>query len=287
MSSLDYPNIVPENDQRLPDALTIEHGPRRLLARFILEADKTARALGIRLRVRNDFRTLLELNQRTVPTGSWFKLVNMFNPDYGELSSANSFWISGIDDNNEIVLTQAGRVYYWPKTTLADEARLMFYAGRDEGQACTITAATARDISGVVYYSGGLWVHPRFRGKGLSRLMPRVGRAYAIARWPLDWVFTYVAPDLVTKGVAAGYGYQDVSYSIKYPNSPWGNLEVALVRMGREEIYADLLSFLSEELFCADAESLLDSPPPSRFTREERVMKVSPLPVVQGSSNLS
>src|SRR5258708_990714 len=131
--SIDFPNIVPENDLRLPDALTIEHGPRRLLARFILEADKAVRALGIRLRVRNDFRTLLDLNQRTVPTGSWFKLVNMFNPDYGQLSSANSFWISGVDDNNEIVLTQAGRVYHWPNTTLADEARLMFYAGRDEG----------------------------------------------------------------------------------------------------------------------------------------------------------
>src|SRR5262249_9644632 len=42
-----YPNITPPNDLRLPDALTIKHGPRDLLARFVLEGDKLARAMGI------------------------------------------------------------------------------------------------------------------------------------------------------------------------------------------------------------------------------------------------
>ena len=40
--ALDFPNIVPENNLRLPDALTIRHGPAPLLSRFILEADKAA-----------------------------------------------------------------------------------------------------------------------------------------------------------------------------------------------------------------------------------------------------
>ena len=51
-----YPNIVPQNDLRLPDALTIKHGPAPLLARFVLEGDKAAREIGIRLRLRHDFR---------------------------------------------------------------------------------------------------------------------------------------------------------------------------------------------------------------------------------------
>ena len=29
--TLIYPNIVPENNLRLPDALTVKHGPARLL----------------------------------------------------------------------------------------------------------------------------------------------------------------------------------------------------------------------------------------------------------------
>ena len=38
--SLIYPNIVPDNNLRLPDALTIKHGPTRLLSTFVLEGDK-------------------------------------------------------------------------------------------------------------------------------------------------------------------------------------------------------------------------------------------------------
>jgi hypothetical protein len=33
--TLIYPNIVPENNLRLPDALTVKHGPARLLSRFV------------------------------------------------------------------------------------------------------------------------------------------------------------------------------------------------------------------------------------------------------------
>jgi hypothetical protein len=90
-----YPNIVPHNNLRLPEALTIKHGPAALLAKFVLEGDKAARRMGIRLRLRHDFGDLLYLNEREVAHGNWFKLVNMFNPDYSDLSPENSYWISG------------------------------------------------------------------------------------------------------------------------------------------------------------------------------------------------
>ena len=54
--ALTYPNIVPENNLRLPDALTIKHGPAPLLATFVLEGDKAARQLGISLRLLHDFQ---------------------------------------------------------------------------------------------------------------------------------------------------------------------------------------------------------------------------------------
>ena len=50
--TLIYPNIVPENNLRLPDALTVKHGPARLLSRFVLEGDVAARQMGLRLRLR-------------------------------------------------------------------------------------------------------------------------------------------------------------------------------------------------------------------------------------------
>ena len=55
-------SIVPENNLRLPDALTIKHGPARLLSRFVLEGDKAARRMGLKLRLRHDFDELVYLN---------------------------------------------------------------------------------------------------------------------------------------------------------------------------------------------------------------------------------
>ena len=61
--TLIYPNLVPENNLRLPDALTIQHGPAQLLAKFVIEGDKVAREMGLRLRLRHDFDELIRLNR--------------------------------------------------------------------------------------------------------------------------------------------------------------------------------------------------------------------------------
>src|SRR4029078_6783683 len=88
------PSILPANNLRLPDALTIKHGPAPLLARFVLQGDKAVRQMGIRLRLRHDFHDLVYVNRQQVSQGNWFRMVNMFNPDYSDLSPDNSFWLS-------------------------------------------------------------------------------------------------------------------------------------------------------------------------------------------------
>ena len=105
--TLIYPNIVPENNLRLPDALTIKHGPARLLATFVLQGDKAARQIGIRLRLRHDFDELLYINREQVAHGTWFRLVNHLNPEYSDLSPENSYWISGENEQGDIPLQLA------------------------------------------------------------------------------------------------------------------------------------------------------------------------------------
>ena len=73
----------------------------------------------------------------------------------------------------------------------------MFYAGHDEGQLCKVTTPAARRIGGVVFCAGSHWIRPDFRGRRLSHLLARLGRAYAIARWPIEWAIALVAPVLV------------------------------------------------------------------------------------------
>src|SRR5579864_7724998 len=128
-------SIIPENNLRLPDALTVKHGPARLLSRFVLEGDKAARGMGLKLRLRHDFDELLYVNKEYTQRGLWYRLPNTFSTEYADLSPENAYWISGEDEHGEIVATQAGRVFYWPDTTLADEAPRLFYEKRDADRA--------------------------------------------------------------------------------------------------------------------------------------------------------
>jgi hypothetical protein len=283
-----YPNLVPENNLRLPDALTIQHGPAHLLAKFVIEGDKAARNIGLRLRLRHDFDELIRLNQQEIARGSWFRLVNMFNPEYSDVSPENGFWVSGETGDGEIAVTWAGRVYYWPDTNLSEQACAMFY-GRDDGQPCRVTAPAARSIGGVVLSAGSVWVRPEFRGMQLSRLFPRIGRAYACARWPIDWTISYVAPILVEKGVAAGYGQKYFSHSIFYPASPWGDLEVVVAYTPATEIYDDLEAFAASEF-----SALRDSDPKAAVrdkargsTSLDNVTNTSSVGVFHGSNSRS
>jgi hypothetical protein len=278
-------NIVPKNDLRLLDALTIKHGPAGLLARFILEGDKAARRAGLRLRLRTDFSALVELNRRYVPEGTWFPIVNTFNPDYTELSPENSFWVCGEDERGEPAATFAGRVYYWPDTNLEEQAYAMFY-GTERDRECRVTAPAAKRISGVVFSGGAAWVRPDYRGCRLSRLFPRIGKAYASTRWPLDWAMGYVSRRHIEKGIAdSWYGHKHLGYSVFYPGAPWGNPEAVIVYSAVQEIYEDLADFMRREW--PNGADVVSGEGALFNIRDDTVTKVSSEDVLHGSSNLS
>ena len=239
--TLAYPSIIPENNLRLPDALTIKHGPAPLLARFILEGDKSARQVGITLRVRHDFDELLYVNRQNSRSQSWYPLVDAFNPELVDLSPENAFWISGENANGEIVTTRITRIYNWINTSLEQQARAFWY-GEDRGQPCVVTAEAAKLISGVVAGGGAFWVRPDFRGKHLSHWIPRIGKALACARWPITWLFCYISIDHVRKGLATNYGQKHLSYSVFYPGSPRG--EQVLAYTAADELYQDIAEVL-------------------------------------------
>ena len=123
---LDFSNVVPENNLRLPDALTIAHGPARELSRFVLAADKAARRKGVFLRIRHDFSELLYVNRHYAARDMWYSLVDGFNPECADMRPENSFWVSGEDENGEVAVTAACRIYDLAivgGTRLYDDAR--------------------------------------------------------------------------------------------------------------------------------------------------------------------
>lgn len=279
---LDLPNIVPENNLRLPDALTVKHGPARLLSRFVMEGDKEARRRGVRLRLRHDFDELLFINRQHVAAGTWLDIPGAFNPECVDLTPENAFWLSGENEDGEIVVTWAARIHNWVGTTLAEQVRASWY-GRDLGQPCVVTAEAAKLISGVCVCGGASWVRPDFRGKHLSHLVPRIGKAYACARWPIDWSFCYISRRNVEKGLAGSYGQKNLSYSVVYPGSAWGEVAIAYTHI--EDVYAEFAQFMAAELTSsATIESEKDSVP---STLEHIVTNTSSEGVFHGNSSLS
>src|SRR5258708_39757935 len=160
----------------------------------------------------------------------------------------------------------------------------MFRGGRGRERRWGVTAADARVITGVVFYGGAGWVRPDFRGRRLMRLVPRLGRAFALARWPVDWGISFVLPNLVDNGVAAGYGYQRASYSIYYPGSVVGDVDAVLVSLSASEAYADFakaLDRLGDSVPSTSASSM------SISFLDERDTKISSDRVLQGSNSRS
>jgi len=273
--SLVYPNIVPENNLRFPDALTVRHGPAALLARFVLEGDKTVREAGVRLRLRHDFEELVYANRQYANT-QWYPLVGGFDPDNVELTPENAFWTSGENESGEIVVTRLTRIFNWQDTNLEEQARAIFY-GEDRGQPCIVTADAAKLISGVVEGGGAFWVRPDYRGRHLSRWIPRLDKAMACGRWPIEWLFCYITLEQVRKGLAVNYGQKHLSYSILYPGSPHG--ELALAYTAVHEFYDDIADVL-------DTRSVSESSGGMSLVPNLRVHPVtntSPEGVLQGS----
>jgi hypothetical protein len=239
---LDFPNIVPRDNVRLPDALTVKQGSGPLIGRIVLDGDRMARDVGIHLRFRSDFDELVYLNKSEVARGNWRKLMGNLDPAETDVSPENAFWIAGENDEGDIVTTSGGRLYYWPESSLADHVVEAFF-GNDRGQPCVLTAPAAKIIGGAVFLAASTWVRPDYRGRELSTLLPRLARAFALARWPLDWTMAFIQRPMADSKLAAGYGSKHLSYSVEFPETPYG--EIALSYTSGDEIYDDFGTFLS------------------------------------------
>src|SRR3546814_8849191 len=110
--------ILQARRQRLPDQLTLDHGPRDQLGRFFLEADKAARDRGVFLSLSTDFEMLEAINQENRP--SWHRLVPTFEHHVGGINAGNGFCLIGRNEDGEIISTQAARFFDFGDETLAD-----------------------------------------------------------------------------------------------------------------------------------------------------------------------
>jgi len=234
-------------DRTIFSNITIEHEPRSLLGRVILKAEASVRERGVRL----SFATMqdfVETNARNRAT--WGAVFRGFDPELNDLDDANSFCLIGRNSKGEVVATQAGRLYDWTDSSCYEEMRALRLLYRDPAaqklprERCEVTALAARGIRGRVFYSGGAWYRPDYRGLGLVSFLPRLARSLAHAKWDVSCTITLMVEKNVNKGVFPRNGYRNIEWDVDFIDSREGSINFALLWMKRDETLQDLKQFL-------------------------------------------
>jgi hypothetical protein len=178
--------------------LTIDHGPFELLGKFFLKAEMSARARGLELYF-GSFEELAAVN--TENRRQWAPLLPMFRAGADGLSEDTAFCILGRNSAGDVVATQAARFFDISKSNLLREAEsLRLFYGSTLGPTdavCSIRAPIAKKITGYVAYSGSGWYRRDYRGIQLSAILPRISRAYALARWNTETTVSFINVELV------------------------------------------------------------------------------------------
>lgn len=225
--------------------LRIDHGPIELLGRFFLKAEMAARLRGLDLYLAS-FEELAAVNREN--RQHWAPLLPQFRAGADGLSEDTAFCILGRNAAGEVVATQAARFYDISASNLQRESeslRLFYGSGeKPPDAACRIRAPIARKIRGYVAYSGSGWYRPDYRGVQLSAILPRISRAYALARWNTQTTVSFINVGLVKKGIATRYGYTRLDGEVRLQNVFAADFKGVVAWMPRDELVSDVRDFL-------------------------------------------
>lgn len=116
-----------------------------------------------------------------------------FDPDQSWLTPANSFWVALRDEAGTVVGCICSRLFETDDMMQIIRSYRLFFDRKpvlDLRPLQLVAPDEVPIIAGRVGYTGGYWLHPDWRSRGLSRLLPRINRALALRHFDLDWLFS-------------------------------------------------------------------------------------------------
>ena len=234
----------------LIENIRINHGPVGMLGRFFLLADQLISDLGITMsHARLADLAALQSGQKS----SWALFPPMLDVRLSAIPDDTSYALVGRNAAGDIVCAQGGRIYRTGDRSLADivHDQSFFYAsGSNPGPDApriTLSAPSASTIAGTFVYSGALWVRPDYRGQRLSRLLPRLSRAFALAHWNTRYTIALVSEKIAGSPLFEMYGYQRIEPSFRISGLMAQDMVGSLMWMDADELADDLARFLALE----------------------------------------
>ncbi len=239
-----------DNPRSLLDEIALVHGPREVLGRYFAIADAMARNCGVRLRLRTDFDALMDLNRANRAT--WPPLPPICDPSYSTLGADNAFWLDGVNDHGETVVTYFARLFDFVDTNLVEAIRSLRIYYDDPtphaaaGEMVEIDAPSAAVVCGRTVYGGGMWIRRDWRGTGLPKFMSRVCSAYAHTRWNTAFCWGFVVPRAHALGLSRAYGPYHAVEDLLVRLAFRGDLPTVLLWMHSETMLADLARIVDD-----------------------------------------
>jgi GNAT superfamily N-acetyltransferase len=228
---------------------TVARGQRELAAQYLAFAERELNERGVRLFFHSDFEELVELNKEHRET--WAPVPPICNPAYSRLRADTAFWVECIDEAGDTVATNAARLYELGDHSLADELQSLRAFFDDParyvaaGESVEVTAPSASRIFGRVAWAGALWVRPDYRREGFARILPRITRSSALARWNAPTYWATIARHLDALGLTKAYGSWRAEEAIITHMSTWrGDFGELLLSMDRDTLIGDIYAAL-------------------------------------------
>lgn len=180
------------------------------ISRFLQVYDDDAAKKGIKLSIGFDFHKYVSITRATPTKRLTYP---NFRPDRSPIKSGDGFWMIGVDNNCEVVVLQAIRLYDLSRSNFAEhlESLKAFYADptthAHPRDICTCIAPSAKKMIGKVAYHGDGWVRRDYRKQGMPKVMAGIAFGVSFAMWQPDFVCALVPRWVLDKGIIEQYEY--------------------------------------------------------------------------------
>jgi hypothetical protein len=228
------------------ERLRIDQEPVGLLGRYFAQIAEVATSKGVGLSVES-INALHDLNRQN--RDSWRPLVPALDPDYNRLDDTNAFCLIAYDETGEPVASGGCRLYNWTTTNYLNELESlrMFYSeparSAELCETCVVSAAGARNVTGVVVYAGAAWCHPKVRGMALSSIIPRTSKALALAKWNFDYMVGLMLEESMRRGLGQRFGYATPELAAQIVDRSGTARSFAVLSMPREDVVTHVRQF--------------------------------------------
>jgi hypothetical protein len=179
---------------------------------YISSIKQVAASKGVYLEIGTDFKSFCEIPNTQPLKGN---IAPLFDPEFSSVSSANAFWVKGVNNKGEIIHTQAARLIDLTGINLSDHLKHYLrdyrpYGDKINSELSTISLSpVSSKISGKLCYHGELWLKSGRNNLGgsLTAALTRIVPAMCSLLWSPDYFFGIMEPHAACKGLLAREGY--------------------------------------------------------------------------------